>query len=148
MEIKDWQKELMSLWPASGILTAQEVVDHARTHPQSALYEKFDWDDAHAANEHRLHQARHLIVSVKVIMGDNKCVPVAVSLPRDRDVPGGGYRKTEQVMRHSEMREELLSCLAEDARRFMEKWEMFESLSTDLFTALRSVVKRYGGGKC
>lgn len=53
-------KELTKL----GKFTPIEVVDAARN-PKSKLHKYFEWDDSKAAEAHRLHQARCLVLSIK-----------------------------------------------------------------------------------
>ena len=50
----------------AGGLTPPAVLDAARPEA-SALHPVFEWEDAIAAEQHRLHQARHLIRSVQII---------------------------------------------------------------------------------
>lgn len=48
----------------NGRLTPDAVVDDARD-PRSPLHDQFEWDDAKAAHQYRLEQARELIRTVK-----------------------------------------------------------------------------------
>ncbi len=61
-----------------GRLTPEAVVNEARD-PASDLHNCFEWDDATAADQHRLNQARELIRGVKVTV-----VTTTVSFP----IPG------------------------------------------------------------
>jgi hypothetical protein len=49
-----------------GRVTAEDLVDAARDrdHP---LHEEFDWSDTEAANKWRVHQARQILSSVRVV---------------------------------------------------------------------------------
>lgn len=60
--IAQWLRDLA----ASGPLTASRVVEAARD-PESPAHDRFEWDDARAAHEHRLATARKLIVSVRYL---------------------------------------------------------------------------------
>lgn len=61
------EQELQRLHDAAGgRLIPAAVVDAAR-HPQSPLHAHFEWDDTRAAAAHRIHQARRLIASVRVV---------------------------------------------------------------------------------
>lgn len=48
-----------------GRITPEEIVSEARK-PESPLHEYFDWDDASAAEKHRIDRARALIRSCEV----------------------------------------------------------------------------------
>lgn len=56
---------LIELRQREGMLTPQIVVEDARP-VTSQLHDRFEWDDAQAAEQYRLEQARELIRSVKV----------------------------------------------------------------------------------
>ncbi len=58
-------------------LTAETVLTEA-TNPRSPLHKYFNWDDASAAHQYRLEQARRLIRSIEVVIEDarGKQVPM------------------------------------------------------------------------
>lgn len=60
-------KELERLFP-NGEVSAPEVVRAARV-PDSPLHKYFEWDDAKAAHEYRVEQARGLIKAIVVEIG-------------------------------------------------------------------------------
>jgi len=55
----------------SGPLTAERVLDEA-TSANSPLHKYFTWDDAAAAHQYRLEQARRLLRSIEVVIEDAK----------------------------------------------------------------------------
>ena len=65
-------KELEIIEQASE-LNPQAVVDYARMHTESELYNVFDWDDTTASEKWRRHQAGIVITSIRVeIVKDNE----------------------------------------------------------------------------
>jgi|GEM_PF-2541634 len=77
---------------ANDMLYPHEVVRLARS-PKSPLHNEFEWNDKIAGHEHRLNQARRLIVlHVRHANGE----PMVLSLTHDR-VRGGGYRDMEEI---------------------------------------------------
>lgn len=76
------------------------------TGPEHPAYEWFDWDDAAAAQQHRLQQARHFAQGLKVVfkieeVGRSKAIkvreveaPLVISSLDSRH-KGGGYRLTD-----------------------------------------------------
>jgi hypothetical protein len=71
--------ELDRIHGKHGALKPTNVVDEAR--PEEApLHPAFEWNDAIAAEEWRLHTARHLIRSVQVITSDNQKESIYVSV--------------------------------------------------------------------
>ena len=58
--------ELEALADTEDRIAPERVLEWARTHPRSALYAQIPWDDALAANAHRLAVVRRLI-SVHIV---------------------------------------------------------------------------------
>jgi hypothetical protein len=126
-----------------GQLHPQAVVQGARS-SKSLLHRYFEWDDAKAAEQHRLDQARALIRSIRVIDDDDKSRPAFLSIRND---DGIGYRAFEEVLRSPDLRQRLL----EQAQRDLDAWtqryrELKEivSLVEPARRELRSRVKRRG----
>jgi hypothetical protein len=67
---------------SGGQLIPARVVEAARN-PDSPLHDRFEWDDSAAAQAHRLHQARTLIRSVKMIVETNQRIITAPAFVRD-----------------------------------------------------------------
>lgn len=110
-----------------GFLDPQKVVNYARN-PATALHSKFTWDDAKAAEEYRIWQARQIIrLELIVIEETNEPVRAYVSLQIDRT--GGGYRAIRDVMRDPELRGQLLDEAKADMILFRRKYGMLISLA-------------------
>ncbi len=78
-----------------GRVTPQKLVEAARdrNHP---LHEDFDWDDKSAAHQHRLHTARIIIASVRIVTKDTTRTISSPSYVRDPGRPSNeqGYIST------------------------------------------------------
>lgn len=89
---------------ADGLLKPEDVVAFAARNADSALHGEFEWDDAKAAAEHRIAQARGVIRAyVTVLPGAPVRVRAFVSVPTDR-ANGGGYRRTSGVLKSDALR--------------------------------------------
>ena len=95
----DWRQELETLVKRRGTITRIAVVEWAVAHPDSALYQQFDWNDASAANTARLLRAGELLRRVRII----------ISRAPDRELPlvvhpsrGDDYTYTGQALAHDE----------------------------------------------
>ncbi len=91
---------LRELEDAEGRLTAGVVVEAARN-PQSPLHAEFEWDNAAAAQAHRLERARRLL-RINVLWRQPDRVNLTLEVPayvRDPSVGGGdqGYRSTLSI---------------------------------------------------
>lgn len=103
------KRELIALAEQAGAepLKAETIVTFARD-PQTALHAEFEWDDAKAAAEHRLNQARELVrVYVTVLPSSPQPVRGFLSVPTDR-LHGGGYRRTEDVLKNDALRLQMI----------------------------------------
>lgn len=132
-----------------GILRPCDVVNFARN-KKTALHDSFQWDDKKAGEAHRLLQARQLInVYVEIIPNVNEPVKVFVSLKRDRQKPGGGYRKMKTVVSNNVLRDELLEQAKWEMISMQSKYRMVNEIVDALQTAIDSVskAKKKGGGK-
>jgi hypothetical protein len=117
--------ELLSLRDNQNIIHADRVVSWARSHPDSLLYHKLEWDDGKAAHAYRLDQARRLIaIYIVDASGERK----TVSLVTDRN-NGGGYRDITDVMRNEEMRAIALSQALAEHRRWRDRYNHLKELA-------------------
>lgn len=137
-------------------VTSKELLTDAEN-PKSPLHAAFEWDDALAAEQHRLKQAGHMIASLV-------CVKIKVQHPKE-DRPRvitnvrafhsivenseRGYETTARVMSKSELRAQLLHSAAEELGRFRKKYKQLQELA-EVFAAaevfrkvLRMPAKKY-----
>jgi hypothetical protein len=95
MRLSDEQVQRVADLEDNGILTPKSVVDDARK-TKSPLHELFQWNDALAAEEHRLDQARAIIRSVEVIVQMTETTIRVSSYVRDPTLhPEQGYRRIQ-----------------------------------------------------
>jgi hypothetical protein len=92
-----------------GSLNPAVVLEWARSNPQSELFKTFEWDDAKAAHDYRLDQARRLIQRFEVSMPRREQEPTEVrlvSVPklRTRDDKGGSYLPVPVVQNDEDLR--------------------------------------------
>jgi hypothetical protein len=96
------------------------------------LHRYFQWDDSKAAAEHRLRQARQLIVRVQVNLPSesvaDRQVQRFVSLVADRRTEEGGYRDIVTVMRNTDQREQFLSQAKTELQRVADKYRTLSEL--------------------
>lgn len=125
------KEEIEALQSDDGMWHADRIVEWAQDNPKSALHSQFDWNDAHAANEFRLEQARRLIrIHVVTEAGEPKLVSLSYDRPR-----GGGYRSVEEVARSSDLSQILLRDALGDLRRVRERYKRMKQL-TDVWAAI------------
>jgi hypothetical protein len=114
------------LTPA-GVVAAAEPVD-------SPLHDRFEWDDAAAAYQYRVEQARELIRSVRVSYTDGAGHPATargfVSVSRG-DAPAREYVPVEEVAMDPMMRKLMLRDAEREWRTLKAKYDNLEE-----FTAL------------
>lgn len=113
-----------------GLCTAPHVVEFAKD-PETALHDRFEWDDERAGYQWRLAQARQIIRCYVQPMPAADAAPtrVFVSLRDDRHA-GVGYRRLEDVMADPEMRGRMLNEARADMRRFVARYKHLEQLAS------------------
>jgi len=115
----------------AGLLDPVKVVDYARN-PNTALHDRFEWNDSKAAEEYRIWQARKIIsLELIVIKGDNKerVIRAFVSLNDDRRNDGSrGYRGVMEVMSDDVLRGQLLEQAKDDMNLFKRKYYALKAL--------------------
>lgn len=126
-----------------GLLTAAAVVEAAEDE-KSVLHSMFTWDDDEASRLWRLHQARNIILTVKIEMESKDAEKVTVrawaSLTPQREVADGGYRETVRIMKQPDMRAQLLADALDEMERFAEKYRTLNELA-EVFAAIKRVRK-------
>ena len=127
-----------------GILTAEAVVE-AASKEDNPLHSAFTWDNTEAAIKWRLHQARNIILRIKVEVSDVKEHTVTIrewaSLTPDRLEDGGGYREVVRVMRNEDQRAQLLADALAELDRISEKYRTLSELA-EVFEAVKAARRR------
>lgn len=119
------EHELQTIYNEHGELLPETVLEAARP-ASSPLHAYFEWDDARAAHEHRLDQARRLIRSVKVVYamdtdGRNKKVRRYHSVPGSENRPV--YKDLDEIVHNPLHRQMLLRQMERDWRSFKSRYE-------------------------
>lgn len=138
-----------------GLLDPVKVVEYAKD-PNTALHNRFEWDDSKAAEGYRIWQARQIIRMELVVIAQNekgkietfagiteqdgKIVRTYVSLSSDRRPEEGerGYRSLIDVLSDSEMREQMLEEAKKDMNVFRRKYGALSELAK-VFAAMDEV---------
>ncbi len=131
-----WVAELMMIQRREGgLCQPSRVLEYARN-PKAALHSKFQWDDTKAGHQWRLLQARQLMrVAVYYEESISREIPVFVSIGRDRNKPGGGYRSMAEVLTDEEMRSEMLEEAKNRLLDFRQKYQDLHELA-EVFQAI------------
>ena len=119
------------LYEHDGQITAEQLVEYARTHPESALHRSFTWDDAEAAAKWRLEQAQQILRTyrVRVEVEGEKSVTIrgVVSLPSDRG-PEHLYRSTIRVLSDEDQTAEMIEQAKRELASFRHKYAALRRL--------------------
>lgn len=114
-----------------GQITAEQLVEYARSHPESALHRSFTWDDAEAAAKWRLEQAQQILRTyhVRIEVGGNEPVTIrgVVSLPSDRGAEHL-YRSTIRVLSNEDQTQEMIEQAKRELAAFRAKYDMLRKI--------------------
>lgn len=123
-EVAALQTQELETLREDGLIKPESVVEYARD-PGTALHSAFEWDDEKASQEYRLLQARRLIrVRVTLLPRTGKAFRANVSLKDDRKQPGGGYRRTLDVLSDEDRRRQFLNQAWSDYQQWRNKYEV------------------------
>jgi hypothetical protein len=103
------RKLLLELEDEAGRLTPEHVVEAARN-PESPLHQEFTWNNDAAAENWRLHQARHLVRTLLVTVVTSTTVLSIPAYLRDPTLPKRqqGYINTARVDRGTQEAREIV----------------------------------------
>ncbi len=146
----DWKRALHDLASLNGNTLTPDMVVEAARDPDSALHERFEWDDSTAAEEYRRLQAAKLIREVTVVVEHrpNRDVQVHTEAPlashgrlqhaRAFHAIGGAYRPLDVVLADAEYRRELKQAAYRELKAFRKKYALLSELA-DVFAAIDRV---------
>jgi hypothetical protein len=134
-------QEIESLRRPDGLILAEEIVEWAREHPESALHSQFEWDDSEAAKNYRLWQARR-VIAVYVMADDGGRKLVSLTIDRK----SGGYRDVKDVIADDELRKVLIRDALDELRRVRAKYERLKELAA-VFAEVEKVERTYAPGQ-
>jgi hypothetical protein len=126
----DCGRVLKSIEKRDGLLTPEAVLKAAEN-PKNPLHDAFDWDDGVAARGWRIHQARAIIRSVRVVRTSEPPRQVYVSVSRaaagEPEAKGRAYYGVDTVRKSEDMINDAIAhlrgkaaALIESARHVME----------------------------
>ena len=109
MKKNDYAEVLKELESKHGELTPDMVLQEAEDE-SSPLHEYFDWDDTIAAVKWRRHQARKMILSIKVVVETTERVLKIPNYVRDPDKAGDeqGYRSVVALKKDEDAKREAI----------------------------------------
>lgn len=118
----------------------QDIVDYARSNPESELHKCFTWDDSEAAEKWRRQEAR--IIVANIVYSDEqeeneKPVKVRWALRTDTT---GGYKQTVAIMRNDDEYEKLLLMARNELKNFERKYAtLSDSALKPVFAAIDAI---------
>lgn len=127
-------KELARLEESAGALTPEVVVESAKD-KRSPLHSVFEWNNAKAAHQHRLEQARHLIASIEVIYEQAPVVGAVRAYVNVESGDGRRYARTEDALSFSDVRQRVLTRALQEASDWQRRYKQITELS-EVFVAI------------
>ena len=115
----------------------KDILQAARK-PKHPLHSAFDWDDAEAAQQYRLGQARGMIRSLRITVVHGQREETTVTAVH---VPRTGYRPIAEVAANPLMMNEVLKTVRSALRSWRERYARIQG-ATELLDALEEVLKK------
>lgn len=113
---------LNGLYERDGKLTAESVLADAQD-PASILHKRFEWDDANAAHQWRLTQAREICRAHITVEKQRVRAFVFVK-------SAGTYAPLREAMERTDWRDEVLATFKRDADAFAARWKAHKFAAT------------------
>ena len=128
MSLRD---QLQAIHEQHGHITPALVVDTARdeSHP---LHERFEWDDKQAGEAYRLHQARQMIRSVRVVYREaderegERSVRAYHAVRTER---GNIYQPADEIVSSPFLTQLLLRDMERDWQQLKRRWARFSEFT-------------------
>lgn len=139
------EEELLAVKGKKELLIAEDVVKWASKHRESLIAAQLEWDDGKAAHQHRINQARQLIVSLEIKMGEGQRRFYSLSIDRNNK-RGGGYRDINDIMRSQSLYDILMADALNELKRMQEQYERLTELKPLWRAAEKIRQKRSGKG--
>jgi len=119
------ESELIALTNEAGFINPRYGVQWARENPDSALHKQLEWDDAKAAEEHRVSQVRRLI-AIHITADDGRRATISLIQDRNQD---GGYRHMPAVLGNAELRAMAVRQALRELRRIEQRYRWLNELA-------------------
>lgn len=113
-----------------GVCSPRALVERERPE-QAPLHECFEWNDARAAEEYRVDQARALVRSLVIIRGETSApayVHVTIT-DADDDEEREGYIDVLSAMRNPRQRQQVLMEALEQLNGMRQRYADFQELA-------------------
>lgn len=141
-------KALTKIEKQKGCVAPRYVVDEGRD-SSSELHQFFTWDQAKAAELHRLEEARRLIRSVSIIQisrpqSQPKVVRAFVSVhssEREKRFEGRAYISTVKALSDADYKAQVLQEALQEFTSLRKKYENLKELA-DIFAAIEATEER------
>lgn len=129
---QDAGREIEDCKDADGLIQPEFVVEKAKA-ATSVIHGCFEWDDAKAAVQHRLHQAGALIRNIVTVQIDDKRLDAPVrAFVNIRSETQRGYKTISTVVGSPDDYQYMLQCAKDELRAFAKKYETLSELSSVL----------------
>lgn len=108
-----------------GLIRPEVVVEEASSN-KSPLHAHFTWDDSVAAYDYRLHQARNLIRTTKIVREDPGPRYVNVTIQRENGAIRRGYVRTDRAVADPDLLEQVIFDAVKVIRSLRLKLSAFQ----------------------
>lgn len=126
--MSDLRELLQSIYDEHGKLTPGLVLDTARD-PEHPLHNRFEWDDAAAAEQWRTEQARHMIQSVHVVRSSSEELHQVREWQAVRQADGFAYHPAEKVAQDPVMSRIVLQDMEREWRQLRRRYQQYSEFA-------------------
>ena len=126
-----------------GELTANIVLDYAKSNPESELYKCFEWDDTEAAHKYRMTQASGILCSISVKIKEEPVQKQRVYVNiRTTSEGTRKFKNIKEVLKNDEEYQQLVDKARNELANYKVKYETLvekEDLKNIIFEIYREI---------
>lgn len=113
-----------------GKIDAEVLLNDTKRNPQSPFRQVMEWDDAEAARQYRLTQARYILrcLTCEIVVQDKVIETRAYAVVGTHDSEPA-YRPIEVVMRDPELRTVHMAAARKEFEEYRTRWNHLSELS-------------------
>lgn len=143
---KEVIKEIIEIDKSVG-LTAENLLNRAKD-KKSLLHDFFDWDNSSAAEKWRLHEARHVVNEIKIIVDQKSLynyenVKVTILSPETGElIQERQYKSHVDIMNSEDFRKQMITTALNHITYWEDKYKHYKELQP-IFNSIHKVKTKW-----
>lgn len=140
----DPQKVMEELKTLGYGIKPDEMVEYARTHPDSELHKCYTWDDTEAARKWRLQESRMIQANLQVhLKKPDMAEPIVVRFAYTNDLNKRGYKETVRILQNKDEYFQMMQVAYGELQSYVRKYNTL--MNARMIESMDSVMEEFKG---